>query len=107
LRVVDHDVVAKQDDERFVADVLARDRYRVTETERIALSDVVDVGDVVDNLDVGELVELPGPLEEVLEFDVAIEVVFDGVLPPSRLPRPHTGSTACRQPATFPWVGSS
>ena len=118
-RVVDHDVVAEEHRERFVADVLACDRHRMTEAERIALADVVDVGDVVDDLDVGELVELPGLLEVVLELEVAIEVVFDGVLPAPGddedvaqtrrrpLPRRRTGSTACRRRATSPSVGSS
>ncbi len=78
--VVDHDVVAEQHRERLVADVLARDGHRVTEPERIALSDVVDVGEVVDDLDVGEHAQLVRLFQVVLELEVAVEVVLDRVL---------------------------
>ena len=45
-RVVDHEVVGEQHGERFVADVMPRDRDRVPETERVLLADVVHVGEV-------------------------------------------------------------
>ena len=80
LRVVDHDVVAEKDRERLVAHVLARDRHRVPEPEGIALADVVDVGEVVHHAHLVELVELVGLLEVVLELEIAVEVVLDGVL---------------------------
>ena len=62
--------------------MLARDAHRVAEPERVALADVVDVGEVVDLLHLGEEVELLRLLEVVLELEVAVEVVFDGALAP-------------------------
>ncbi len=58
LAVVDHDVVAQDDRERFVTDVFARHAHRVAEPERIPLADVVDVGEFVDVLHLGEQVVL-------------------------------------------------
>jgi hypothetical protein len=82
--VVDHDVVAEQNRERLVADMLTRDRDGVTEAQRVALTDVVDVGQVVDDAYVVEHVELAGLLEVVLELEVAVEVVLDRVLAAAR-----------------------
>ena len=119
LAVVDHDVVAEQHRERLVADVLARDRHRVPETERVALADVVDVGELARSCTSFEQVVLARLLEVVLELEVAVEVVLDRALAaagddedvgePGRAPppRPRTGSTACRRPAASPWAGSS
>ena len=50
LAVVDHDVVAEDHRERLVAHVLAGDADRVPEAERVALADVVDVGELGDVL---------------------------------------------------------
>ena len=59
---------------------MARDRHRVTETERIALAHVVDVGEVGGELHLLEQRVLARRLEVVLELEVAVEVVFDGAL---------------------------
>ena len=82
-RVVDHDVVGEQHGERFVSDVMPRNRHRVSETEWVALADVVDVGEVRCELHFLQQLVLPRCLEEVLEFEVAVKVVFDCTLRPA------------------------
>ena len=82
--LVDHEVVGEEHRERLVTHVMSRDRNRVTETERIALTDVVDVGEVGGELHLLEHRVLARGLEVVLELEVAIEVVFDGPLVAAR-----------------------
>ena len=78
--VVDHDVVGEQHRERLVTDVMARDRDRVAEPERIALAHVVDVGELGRELHFLQQVVLAALLEVVLELEVAVEVVLDRAL---------------------------
>ena len=59
---------------------MARDRHRVPEAERIALADVVDVGEVGRELHFLQEVVLARVVEEVLELEVAVEVVLDRAL---------------------------
>ena len=82
-RVVDHDVVGEQHGERFVADVMPRNRHRVAETERVALADIVNVGEVRCELHFLQQLVLARCLEEVLELEVAVEVLLDCTLRPA------------------------
>ena len=82
--VVDHEVVGQQHGERLVADMMACDRHRVTETEWIALTHVVDVGEIRGELHLLQLVVLSAVLEEVLELEVAVEVILDRALVATR-----------------------
>jgi hypothetical protein len=83
LRVVNHDVVAEEDRERLGADMLAGHRHRVTEAQRVALADVVDVCHLGDGLHLLELLVLLALLQVELELEVAVEVVLDGPLAPT------------------------
>ena len=75
--VVDHEIVGEQHRERFVADVIARDRHRVPESERILLAHVVDAARSVAVLHLVQEVELAVALEQRLELEVAVEVLLD------------------------------
>src|SRR5690606_17657165 len=80
LGVVDHDVVAEQHDERVVADVAAGLGDGVAEPERLALADVVDLGEVGEAADLLELGLLALVGELLLELDAAVEVVLEAAL---------------------------
>ena len=82
-RRVDH-VVGQNHREGLVADERARDEDGVSEAERFALTNVGQV-DLARNLtDLGELVLLSPRLEERLELDRDVEMVFDRVLAAAR-----------------------
>ena len=70
----------QQHGERLVADVVAGRADGVAEPQRLALADVVDVGQVGDGPDLLELLELAGPFEVGLQLEGAVEVVLDGPL---------------------------
>src|SRR5262249_38735370 len=77
------EIVAEEHDERLVADVLARHPDRVAETQRLALTDEVDGGEVGERLDLFQRFRLATFFELELELDVAIEVVFEASLAPA------------------------
>ena len=82
--VVDHDVVAEHHRERLAGDVVPRDGDRVAEAQRVALADVVEVGDLVRRLHLAEQLVLAVLLQVELELEVAVEVVLDGALAAAR-----------------------
>ena len=55
----------------------------MAEAERLALADVVDVGQLGDVHHVGEVLVLALVAQEVLELEVAVEVVLDDRLLPA------------------------
>jgi hypothetical protein len=79
LALVD-DVVAEQDGERLVADVLLGHADGVAQPERGLLADVVDLGHVGDVPDHLQLVVVALVGEQLLQLDRAVEVVLDGLL---------------------------
>src|SRR5829696_4500398 len=79
LALVD-DVVAEQDGERLLADVLLGHADGVAEAERGLLADVMDLGHVGDVADQLQLVVVALVGEQLLELDRAVEVVLDGLL---------------------------
>ena len=64
--------------------MFASHRHCVAEPEWLALANEVDVGKVGQFDHVGQLVGLPGPVEVVLQLEVAIEVIFEAALVPPR-----------------------
>src|SRR5262249_10198452 len=73
-------VVGQDDGERLVAVERTRYEHRVSEPERLALTDVGDVDQIGDLSDFLELVALAARLEECLELDGDVEVIFDRIL---------------------------
>ena len=63
--------------------MLSSHRHCVTEAERVALADVVDVGHLRDGLDLLQILVLLALLQVELELEVAVEVVLDGPLSPA------------------------
>jgi hypothetical protein len=55
----------------------------MTQAQRVALADVVNVGHLGDGLNLLELLVLLAFLQVELELEVAVEVVLDGPLPPA------------------------
>ncbi len=75
-----HDVVGQQDRERRLADVLTGHGDGVAESERRALTQVMNVGHLRDVAHLFELLELAGRFEIVLQFEAAIEVILERTL---------------------------
>ena len=73
-------VVAQEHRERLPAHVRLGDAHRMSQAQRLALADEVDVRHLRQRPHLLQLVELPLLLEELLELDVAVEVVLDGAL---------------------------
>lgn len=77
------DIVAEEDRERLGADMVAGLEDGVTESEGLALPDIMDVGEVGDRADLLELVRPALRPEEILELERLVEMVLDGPLAPS------------------------
>src|SRR5215212_3328726 len=78
--VVHHHVVAEEDGERLVAHVGRRHGDGVAEAQRLALADVVHLGQEGEVPHLFEQRRLAGALELALQLGGAVEVVLDGPL---------------------------
>lgn len=79
-----HDVVAEHDHERIVPNVLAGHRDRMPQTQRFALTHEVNVGQVGEVDHLTQLVHLALGLQQVLQLEVAIEVVLQAAFVTAR-----------------------
>ena len=82
-RTLVHDVVAQHDHERLLPHVLAGHRHGVAQAPGFALADVVDVGQFGDGLHLLEQVLFAAAGQLVLEFEAAVEMVFQAALAPA------------------------
>ncbi len=84
VRRLGHEVVAEEDREGLVADVVSRDPDRVPEALRLALAHVVDVRQLGDRPHRRHVTVAAGLLEVELELERPVEVVFERPLAPTR-----------------------
>jgi len=75
-----HDVVRKDHRERLVADQLLGDEHGMAQAELLLLTDVRDLGQVRDGPDLAQHVDVAASLEQLLEFEIQVEMVLDGPL---------------------------
>ena len=79
-----HQVVAEEDRERLVADVVACDPHRVTEPAGLPLAHIVDLRELGDGTHLVPLDLASRLLQVELQLERPIEVVFEGALAPAR-----------------------
>ena len=76
----DDHIISEQHREGLIADEVAGDEHRVTEPERLLLTDEMNVGDLRDGLDDVEQIIFAALLEFHFEFDGAVEVILNRAL---------------------------
>ena len=97
------EVVAEQDGERLVPDVVGRAQHGVPEAERLALADVVHRRDLVRGADAGQAGVVALGLQDLLELDVPVEMVLDVGLAPAVTIRTSVRPAAAASSTTY-WI---